>query len=469
MLRIAGVLCLLLVGTVQETPNFRAGAATSNITPPLGEPIVGGWAPFPATYVHDELHARILVLHDGAGMLAFVVCDNVAVPRDVFDEAKRLVEKETGIPPERLLFSATHTHSATSVRGDKALEQDYVRFFVRRIADGVRRAISSLEPASIGWSSVQAPEHLFNRRYYLKPGNPIPSPFGGEDQVLMNPPVGSPTVDRPAGPTDPELSFILVRSRKDKRPLALLANYSLHYVGGVPEGHVSADYFALFSDRVRELLGADKQEPAFVGMLTNGTSGDVNNVDVLGKPEKRPPYAKMREVADSIARKVADAVPGVATKDWVQLDARLKELVLKNRKPTPEMLARAKEIVARPKDVKPGHIREVTYAQRTLSLEKAADEVSVPIQAFRIGDLGIAAIPFEVFTDIGLEIKKRSPFPRSFTISLANGSYGYLPTPEHHKLGGYETWLGTNRVEVEASRKITDKALELLGELKPKE
>jgi len=469
MLRFAGVLCLLLTGAAQGGPEFRAGAAASNLTPPLGELIIGGFTPFPSTYVHDELHARCLVLDDGSSKLVFVICDNVGVPREVFDDAKRLVEKETGIPHERLLFSATHTHSATSVRGEKPLEQEYPRFFVRRIADGVRCAIHNLEPARIGWSSVQAPEHLFNRRYYLKPGTPIPNPFGGEDKVMMNPPPGSPTVDKPAGPTDPELSFLLIRSKKGDRPLVLLANYSLHYVGGVPEGDISADYFAVFSDRVRELLGAEKQDPPFIGMLSNGTSGDVNNVDVLHPPVKPAPYEKMREVAHSVAGKVADAAAGMVFRDGVRLDAVQKELVLKSRKPSPELVARAKEILARPKDVKPGHIREVIYAQRTLALETVADEVSVPIQAFRLGDLGIAAIPFEVFTDIGLEIKKRTPLPKTFTISLANGSYGYLPTPEHHALGGYETWLGTNRVEVEASRKITEKTLELLGELKQRE
>jgi neutral ceramidase len=88
------------------------------------------------------------------------------------------------------------------------------------------------------------------------------------------------------------------------------------------------------------------------------------------------------------------------------------------------------------------------------------------MQAFRIGDLGIAAIPFEVFTEIGLEIKARSPFKDTFTIELANGSNGYLPTPPQHDLGGYETWLGTNRVEREASVKITARILELLGSVK---
>ncbi len=460
------LLLLLALLAPQETAVFRAGAAASNITPPLGEPIVGGWNSPPARHIHDELHARCLALDDGKSRLVFVTCDNVGIPREIFDEARRIVREETGLPPERLILSSTHTHSATTARGDKPLEGGYARFLVRRIADGVRRAIHNLEPARIGWGSAQAPEHLFNRRYFLKEGVRIPDPFGGEDKVLMNPGVGNANVVKPAGPTDPEVSFVIVRARKGDRPIALLANYSLHYVGGVPEGEVSADYFALFAGRVGELLGADHAEPPFVGIMTNGTSGDVNNIDVLGKPERRPPYEKMKEVAHSVAAKVADGARAVELREGVPLDARMKELVLQARKPTAERVARAKEILARPKDAKPAHPREVAYAERTLRLADVPETVSVPLQAFRLGDLAIAAIPFEVFTDIGLEIKKRTPFARTFTISLANGSYGYLPTPEHHALGGYETWLGTNKVETEASRKITETLLGLLGEMK---
>ena len=93
------------------------------------------------------------------------------------------------------------------------------------------------------------------------------------------------------------------------------------------------------------------------------------------------------------------------------------------------------------------------------------DEVQIPLMALRIGELGIAAIPFEVFTEIGLEIKEKCPLERAFTIELANGSYGYLPTPEQHELGGYETWLGTNYVEKEASRKIVQELLEMFESL----
>ena len=298
----------------------------------------------------------------------------------------------------------------------------------------------------------------------MKPGTPVPNPFGGQDQVVMNPGVSNPNLLEPAGPTDPEVSFISVQSTQG-RPIALLANYSLHYVGGVPQGHISADYFAVFADRLQELLKADRQYPPFVGIMSNGTCGDVNNINFRGPSEKNPPYAKMRIVADDVAQEVLRVYQTVKHRDWVRLQAAQDELTLKIRKPSPEMLARARMVIARPDTVKPLHIHEKVYAERTLQMEEWPDKIDIILQAFRIGELGVAAIPFETFAETGLEIKAKSPFKPSFTIELANGSYGYLPTPGQHKLGGYETWLGTNRVEIEASQKIVAKLLQLFTRL----
>jgi hypothetical protein len=101
-----------------------------------------------------------------------------------------------------------------------------------------------------------------------------------------------------------------------------------------------------------------------------------------------------------------------------------------------------------------------------MQMQEWPDNIDVILQTFRIGELGIAAIPFEVFTETGLHIKAKSPFETSFTIELANGNYGYLPTPAQHKLGGYETWLSTNKVETEASEKILTELLKLFNKLK---
>jgi len=481
LLRQAELLCvaclcftsvLVLRGLVhaEEGRVFQAGAATSNITPPLDEPIVGGWNSPAATHVHDELYARCLVLDDGRTKLVLVLVDSVGIAREVFDSAKESIRNKTGVPVENMLMAATHTHSSISARAPNKVKSngplsDYQNFVARRISDGVRRAINNLEPARIGWGRAEEPTQVFNRRYFMKPGTPTPNPFGGTDRVVMNPGRGNPSIDKAAGPTDPEIAFLSVQST-DGRPIALLANYSLHYVGPSAGSVISADYFGVFADRIQELLGADRLDPPFVGIMSNGTSGDINNINWLEKPSRRwPPYAKMRQVADLVARAVHQAHERIEFHDWVPLDACQSELTLGVRDPTQEQLAYAHKILDKPEDAPKHHARERVYANRVLDLADAPEHRSFPLQVMRIGELGICAIPFEVFVEIGLELKQRSPMGQTFTISHANGSYGYLPTVRHHELGGYETWLGTNNVEVQAASKIVDASLSMLRDL----
>lgn len=475
------VLCLTLCiicqnATAQKSPDkvFKAGAAKSNVTPFLGGGIIGGWNPLPATHIHDELHARCLVLDDGETKLAFVIIDNCIITRELFDEARRIVNQETGLPDANLLMSTVHTHSATSALGGSPslIEwkkgkpfDEYQKFMIRRIADVVRIAINNLEPAQIGWGKGYVPEHVFIRRWKMKPGTPMPNPLGGQDRAVMNPGVGNPNLLEPAAKPDPEVSFISVKSTGG-RPIALLANYSLHYVGGVPTGHISADYFPIFADRIQELLKADRQDPPFIGIMSNGTSGDANNINFRGPAEKNPPYAKMKKVAEDVAREVYRAHSKITFLDWVPLKAAANDLNLQVRKPDENMISRAKGVLQRPDNIKPVHGLEKIYAQFMIEMLDWPDNIEAVIQTFRIGDLGIAAIPFEVFAETGMEIKEKSPFASTFTIELANGWHGYLPTPEQHELGGYETWLGSNRVEKEASVKIVKTIMNLFNSIK---
>ncbi|MBI3880803.1 MAG: hypothetical protein HY301_12190 [Verrucomicrobia bacterium] len=450
---------------------FRAGAATSNITPPIGADIIGGFHPFPSTHIHDELHARCLALDNGGTRLAFVVVDLVGADRLVYDAARRFVTAETGLPGECLIMSATHTHSATSALGkDRFAPQteldDYQKFVARRIADAVRRAFNNLAPAKIGWATASEPREVFNRRWFMKPGTVPATPYGGtNDLVKMNPPRASANLVKPAGPTDPEICLIAVAT-PEGRPIGVLANYSLHYVGGVKGADISADYYGMFCDRLQQLLGADRQDPEFVAIMSNGTSGNINNIDFTKPGEKRAPYEKMREVADRVATATHAAYGKIQWHDWVPLAAKLEPLEVGYRHPTPEQLQRAQAIVASPKPANRAATLEELYAERAVAMNAWPERIHIPIQALRVGDVAVGGIPNEVFVEIGLEFKQRSPFKPSFIMSIANGYYGYLPTPEHHKLGGYETWLGTNRLEVEASNKILALLLELVGALK---
>jgi len=447
----------------QPGRQFRAGAATSNITPWLGISSNGGMQDRLPQHVHDELHARALVLDDGQRRLALVTVDSCVVPRQIFDAAKTLVHQHTGIPIENMLMSATHTHTAGTAAPAFQSEADaeYQLFLTRKIADSVRIALNNLEPARLGWGVGKVPQHVFNRRWKMKPGTIPPNPFGGLDQVKTNPAVGSPDLVEPAGPTDPDLTVISVRAL-DGRPIALLANYSLHYVGA---GHFSADYFGAFADRIQQLLGADRQDPPFVGLLSNGTSGNINNIDFRHKRAADPPFAKMKAVANDVAAEALRVSRSIDYRDWVPVAVRQTEIELGVRRPTAEERDRARQIMASAQGSAMRTLEEI-YARETVLISEYPAKVPLILQALRIGDLGIAAIPCEVFVEIGLEIKKKSPFATTFTTSLANGYNGYLPTPEHHRLGGYETWRArSSYLEIDASPRIVEQLLGLLRQL----
>ena len=465
LLSLAGVLTAAGAGA-QESRAFRAGAATSNITPKLGTSINGNMRDARAEHVHDELHSRCLVLDDGKTRLAFAVTDSCMLPREVTDEARRYVQAETGIPADHILLSATHSHSCGTSAAVFQSEPDaeYPRFVARRIADGIRRAVNNLAPAKIGWGVGSVPDEVFNRRWRMKPGTLLPNPFGGMDQVKMNPGVGNPDLLEPAGPTDPQVSILSVVS-PGGQPVALLANYSLHYVGGTGPNHLSADYYGIFADRVQQLLGGDRTSPPFVAMMSNGTSGNINNINFRGPVEQWQPYEKMRIVADKVAAEAARVQRSIRHQEWVPLSAATTELQLGVRKPDAAELTRAKGILANAK--RPLTTMDEIYAGETVQIAEYPASKPVLLQALRIGDLAITAIPCEVFVEIGLELKQKSPLQPLFTVSLANGYNGYLPTPEHHALGGYETWRAkSSYLEVDASRKITAALLELLAKLK---
>ncbi len=471
-----GCSLFFLVGLVQlalaQQKSFRAGASISNITPPLGEPIVGNYNSPPATYIHDQINVRNLVLDDGLNLIAISLVDNVSVNREVFDKAKQVIEARLKIPAQHLLMAATHTHSSISAGGrnrrgwnPSGTLAPYQQFIVDRIVDGIQVAISNLQPAKIAWGKVDVPQHVFNRRWIMK--EPVMNPLGQLDIAQMNPGYNHDVLEKPAGPIDPEVAFIAVTSM-DGQPISILANYSLHYVGGVPRGHISADYFGLFADRIQELLRADRKTPPFIGILSNGTSGDINNLNFGGNREQHRPYEKMKIVADDVAEAVFREYQKLSFQSWVPIGAAQAEITLQVRRVSPEVLKNIDKIKARPADADPlFHRLEKIYAQRITQMEAEwPDEIDIILQTLHIGNLAIAAIPFETFAETGLELKAKSPFGQTFTIELANGGYGYLPTPEQHELGGYETWLSTNRVEIGASKKIVNTLLDLMQSLK---
>ncbi|MHC4879865.1 MAG: hypothetical protein ACYTGL_25725 [Planctomycetota bacterium] len=452
-----------------EPKVFKAGAFAMDITPtkfPVSSN--GSMVDRKVDGAHDPLHARCLVLDDGSTKLAIVVCDSCMIPRDIFDAARQQAEKATGIPAANILCSATHTHTGVTVTGvfQSEPEVEYRSFLAERIAAGINQAHSQLEPAKIGWGSANDPSQVFNRRWFMKPEYALVDPLDiGKDRVRMNPPRGSDLLDKPSGPIDPEIGFLSVIARNG-RPIALLANYSLHYVGGVPGGLLSADYFGEFAQRIAQRLKATNARPAFVGIMSNGTSGNINNINFAAKSSpKRAPFEQIQVVAASVADATFRAWQKIEHHDWVPLKSVETEIELGVRRPNTEELAHAKQLLAEAGDG-PYRDRRLVYARESVLLADYPATIDARIQAVRIGDLGIVSSPCETFAETGLAVKEKTPFKQSFTIELANGYNGYLPTPEHHTLGGYETWRArSSYLAVDAEPKVRAMQLKLLRQL----
>ena len=409
--------------------------------------------------VNDPLHARCLVLDDGTTKLAIVVVDSCMIPRELMDAAKALAAKTTGIPAANMLISATHTHTAPTLGGvfQSEPEKEYIALLTQKIADGIETAHKNRAPAKLAWGVAEEPNQVFNRRWKMKPGVKNLDPFGGDtDQVRMNPPRMSADLLEPAGPTDPRVTVLSVRTTDDK-PLALFANYSLHYVGDLPA--LSADYFGVFADSAAAKLKAGS---GFMAMLSNGTSGDVNNINFKAEAAKTKPGERCRLVADAVATAAVKALEKAEYRANVTLKAVTKEIELGVRKPTAAEVKRAEDILekAKGRDLKGA---DEVYARETVLMAKYPDAVKVQLQVMVVGETAVVAIPCEVFTEIGLAIKKAGPFKTTCVVSLANGYFGYLPTPAQHALGGYETWRARSSfLEVGASVKIEKTIGELM-------
>ena len=435
---------------------FRAGAAVVDVSPAAFPVIVnGGFLQAIGHESRDPLHARCVVLESGGTRLAIAVVDSCMMPRELIDEAKEAASKKTGIPVDRMLVSATHTHTAPSVMGALGTPPDpaYAKFLPGKIAEAIEKAAAAVEPAEAGWGVVDDPDHTHTRRWIRRPDRIIEDPFGKKTvRANMHPGYENPDAIAPSGPADPALTVLALRS-PDGRPIAVLANYSMHYYGSNP---VSSDYYGRFAASLARKIAPDG--PAPVCLMSQGTSGDQMWMD-YGRPKADPGLdAYADAVADSALRayqsiKTYDAGPALAMAEAT--------LTLGRRTPDAERLEWARKIVEAMGDRPPQNFGEV-YPKEALHLH-AEPERTLKLQALRVGDLGVVAIPDEVFALTGLKLKARSPLPLTMNVELANGSEGYIPPPEQHALGGYTTWPArTAGLEVQAEPKIVAAALGLL-------
>lgn len=449
--------------------SLQAGAAQVNITPVLGTRINGDFISHYATHIHDHLFSRALVLKEQQTTVAMVVVDTCIMSEEFIQPVKERITASTGILPNNILISSTHTHAAGAVEEVHlgGLDAAYREKLPGLIVQSVEDALQRLQPAKIAFGRVDVPRHVVCRRYLMKDGYQPANPVTGKADIIKTNPFGlEKFIDRPAATPDPGLSYLAVRTLDD-RWISILANYSLHYVGDWINGTITADFFGTFSRHLAAMLDNPDN---FIAIMTNGTSGDVNIWD-FQHPDRYPDehFAKSDLIGKDLAGSIRDNLDSLAWDADPEIQVRHEQLTLSTRKPSPGELSMAADLVSQSNyytyRYDDWNLRKL-YAREQMLLEETPDQRTLPLQIIRIGDGMIGALPGEFFAETGLSLREHCPAAHYFSIGLANGAVGYVPPAHELERGGYETWrCRYSCLEKEADDKVRKRMLALMHSL----
>lgn len=461
-----GLVVVLGVGMLEPglagAAELEAGLASADITPPVPYRMSGYFFERPSTGTHNPLQAKAIVLRQGTVEGALVLCDLIGMSPAVSQAVRSAVEERFGIPADNVLVAATHSHTGPLYMGSlrdylhrKAMEKqgsdpyeqvDYPAELTRKLIDVIGTAQAALAPVRLAAGSARQEGLSFNRRFHMKGGGP----------VVFNPGKLNPQIDRPAGPIDPQVGLLLFRSPEGKA-LGSLAVFALHLdtVGGT---EYAADYPYYLSESLRAKFG-----PAFLSVFGNGTCGDINHIDVShDRPQQGQQEA--RRIGETLAGTVAAALDTLPAVESPNLGVRSVWVHVPLQKPSADEVAWAKSVEDEVLESNLPFLERVR-ACTILDLQRyAGDTVALQVQVFRLGDeTAVVGLPGEIFVDLGLAIKKASPFRTTMVIELANNTVAYFPTRKAFEEGSYE--IVNSRVVPGGSEMLVDAAVKQLDEL----
>ncbi len=441
---------LLLLGATLAAggaSGYLVGVAEVKITPPLGTPMAGFSArQGPSKGVHDDLFVKSLVVTRAEAGLALVTCEVIGVERTLVEEVRRLAAQQTGLRPEHILVAATHTHSGPVVRGE------YEKFLIASAVDSIVQAWRSRRPRSIGSGTATHRGWVGMNRRRLEAG---------------------------FSPVDKEIQLLTVTGSRG-RVEAVLFNYSCHPACLGPDNLlITADWPFFVSEQVKERLGRDVPVLFFQGTQGNINTGYSAGLSAIGVPIPTRTFAYAHELGETIAAAILARLPDIPRQADGPLSGLRETVALERYIPSTLDEAKAKLEQAQRQLEQAGetgaplphlHAARVNRAFAGYSLERlqrnleaGQRQYAAELQAFRIGEAGLVSFPGEFFVEVGLEVRKRSPFRTTFCLGLANDTIGYIPTEEAYPEGGYE--VSVTRFGPQSAARWQDAAARLLGAL----
>lgn len=448
--------CCFFIISQAFAGEFRVGAAQVDITPKDGTPL-GGYYKFRGSAgVLDPLYAKTIVFEKDGVHAAIVVLDLSGTVRPLVQAARKAIQEQCGIEGDHVMISGTHTHTGPQQPRGSLMDDitkvnsppgvSYISALPGLIAQSVKEAKAKLAPAKATVAMGKAEGISFNRRVLRE----------GVKEAIWQPKKIDPATDKPAGPIDPEVGVVAFHGAgADAVPLAALLNFAMHptSVGGGVK--ISADYPGVFTKLVNERHG-----PGMISVFANGCCGNINHGDYMTGKRR-----STLELGTALADAVDVAWPEMKTVSAYAPRVRSEQVTLQRRSFTPEQVAKAKDMAA---NMLTKNYGTVPMAEAVCILE-TVDKQKVPllaeVQVIALSDeVAIVALPGEIFVELGLALKKASPFKHTIIAELANGSIGYVPNREAYPQGNYE--IVSARNEVGSGERLVEVALRLLGEVK---
>ena len=455
------IACQLGLPVAWAAAPLQIGFAAVDVTPPVGYRMSGYFYERFSTGVHNPLQARAIVLQQGDQKFAWVFCDLLGVPSAITSEARTEAAAATGIPRENIFIAATHCHTGPLYFGPlrdyfhkRAVElagaddheaRPFHEELGKKLVDAVKQANANLESTELAAGTTQQLGLAFNRRYVMRDGS-----------VKTNAGKLNPDIVRPAGPIDPEVG--LLQFRRNGKPVGGLTVFALHLdtAGG---SEFAADYPYYLERDLRAALGAE-----YFSAFGIGTCGDVNHLDMShDRPQKS--HEESERIGSALASTVESALgelPAVATPDLACV-SKTVEVPLQRYDQREVQQARSNLSKVGGREMP---MLEQVHAVKVVGIDDlAVEKLPMEVQAFRMSDgVALVALPGELFAELGLAIKQRSPFATTLVVELSNDYPGYIPTKRAFAEGGYEPT--NSKIEPGGGEMLVDAAVELLDGLK---
>lgn len=418
------------------TQDFTVGFGEVDITPPDSVLLAGYYYDRQSTGVHDPLHARSMAVSDGVTRAVLCVADLVHFPQQVVAETQRLVRERSGLEPQNLLLSTVHTHTGP----DLDREEAYSASLPAMLAESVRLALEDLRPTALRAAHGEETTRQFIRRYRMKDGS-----------VVTNPGIMNPDVVEPIGTPDREVAALVASS--DGKVRGGLVSFGLHCdtVGGT---EISADWTYFLRERLRKNLAED------LCLLTPiACCGDVNHWNVF-KPVTSRGFALTEEIGARIADAATEAIQGAEPVAPGPVRALRKRVEARTRMPSESELAEARAVMAQPAPEGVDFTMERVDATRKVAAAELGPTVGLDVTVLTFGNAALVGIPAEYFSELGRDIKSRSPFEHTVIITLAARNISYVGAHRNYEEGGYE--MTTSVVVPGTGEILADTAVELL-------